>query len=125
MAALKDVLRKFKTIDVDLAAVVNIDGMQIESYSRGNLDIDSICAAATHGLKLSEALGLETERGTPKQTVLEFASGAIVMELLNEEAMILVVSSDPNSIGRIRYMSKKYHQELVEALGSSTNGSHS
>jgi len=121
MAAIKDVLNKFKAVGVDLAAVVSIDGMQIESYSRGNIDVDSLCAIATTGLRISEALGREMERGNALQTVLEYEGGAIVLEPLNDEAMMLIVSADPNSIGRIRYMSKKYRQELVNALNNGNN----
>lgn len=116
MAAIKDVLNKFKAAGVDLAAIVSMDGMQIESYSRGNLDVDAVCAVATHGLRLSEALGREVDKGETRQTVLEYDGGAIVMEPLNEDAMMLIVSADPNSIGRIRYMSKRYRQDLVNAL---------
>ncbi len=116
MSALKDVLNKFKAAGVDLAAIVSIDGMQIESYSRGNIDVDEVCAVATHGLKLSEALGMELQRGQPRQAMLEYEGGAILMEPLNEDAMILVVSPDPSSMGRIRYISKKYRQELMQAL---------
>ncbi len=91
MAAIKDVLNKFKVSGVDLAAVVSMDGIQIESYSRGKLDVDEICAAATHGLRLSEALGQHTARGSSRQTVLEYEAGAIVMEPLNDEAMMLII----------------------------------
>lgn len=118
MAAIKDVLNKFKAAGVDLAAVVSTDGMQIESYSRGNVDVDSLCAIATTGLRISEALGHEMAKGEARQTVLEYEGGAVVLEPLNEDAMMLVVSADPNSIGRIRYMSKKYRQELVDALNN-------
>jgi len=118
MAAIKDILNKFKAAGVDLAAVVSTDGMQIESYSRGNVDVDSLCAIATTGLRISEALGLEMAKGEARQTVLEYEGGAVVLEPLNEDAMMLVVSADPNSIGRIRYMSKKYRQELVDALNN-------
>jgi predicted regulator of Ras-like GTPase activity (Roadblock/LC7/MglB family) len=118
MAAIKDVLNKFRAAGVELAAVVSIDGMQIESYSRGNIDVDSVCAIATTGLRISEALGREIERGEAKQTVLEYESGAIVLEPLNEDAMMLVVSADPNSIGKIRYISKRYRDDLVNALNN-------
>ncbi len=117
MAAIRDVLNKFKALNgVDMAAIVNIDGMQIDSISKGSIDVDSVCAIATTGLQMSQALGHETERGEARQTVLEYANGAIVMEPLSSETMMLVVSADPNSIGRIRYMSKKYRQDLIDAL---------
>lgn len=118
MAALRDVLNKFKAVkDVEMAAIVSLDGMQLDSFSKGNLDVDSICAIATTGLQMSVALGHETERGDAKQTVLEYSGGAIVLEPLTEETMMLVVSSDPNSIGKIRYLGKKYRQLLIDALG--------
>ncbi len=117
MSAIRDVLNKFKAVNgVDMAAVVHMDGMQIDSFSRGNIDVDSVCAIATTGLQMSEALGRETERGMARQAVLEYESGAIVLEPLSDETMILVVSQDPASIGRIRYMSKKYRDDLLKAL---------
>jgi uncharacterized protein len=117
MTALRDVLNKFKLVgSVDMAAVVNIDGMQIESFSRGDLDVDAVCAVATTGLQMSEALGMETQRGTARQAVLEYESGAIVLEPLSEDAMMLVVAKDPTAIGQIRYLSKKYRDEIVAAL---------
>lgn len=117
MVALRDVLSKFKLVSsVDMAAVVSIDGMQIESFSRGDFDVDAVCAVATTGLQMSEALGQETARGSARQAVLEFEGGAIVLEPLSEDAMMLVVSKDRHSIGQIRYLSKKYRQEIIDAL---------
>lgn len=119
MVALRDVLNKFKLLNsVDMAAIVNIDGMQIESFNRGELDVDAVCAVATTGLQMSEALGQETARGNARQTVLEYDGGAILLEALSSETMMLVVSKDPHSIGQIRYMSKKYRQQMLDALDS-------
>ncbi len=116
MAAIKEVLNKFKVVGVDLAAVIDMEGTRIESYSRGNLDVDAVCSAATHGLRLSEALGKHTGQGSSRQTLLEYETGTILLEPLNDDAMFLVVSADPASIGRIRFLSKKYHEELLGAL---------
>ena len=117
MAAIKDVLSKFRAISsVDVAVVVSSDGMQIESFSRGNIDVDEVCAVASTGLQMSEALGGATARGTTRQAVLEYASGTIVLEPISEDALIVIVSSDPNTIGKIRYLSKRYKPELLAAL---------
>ncbi|HEX2911555.1 MAG TPA: roadblock/LC7 domain-containing protein [Chloroflexia bacterium] len=117
MAAIKDVLNKFRAVNsVDIAVIVNSDGMQIESFSRGNLDVDEVCAVASTGLQLSDALGGATARGETRQAVMEYAGGAIVLEPLTEDAMMVVVSTDPNSIGKIRYLSKRYRQEILSAL---------
>jgi len=123
MTQLQEVLTRFKAINsVDLAVVASSDGMEIASYKRphptNGVDVEHICAIATTGLRISEALGQETERGESRQTILEYESGAILLEPLSGDAMILVVSADPNSIGRIRYLSKKYHQELLDGLNA-------
>ncbi len=117
MAAIKDVLSKFRAEkSIDAAMIVSTDGMQIESFSRGNLDVDEVCAVASTGLQMSEALGGATARGETRQAVLEYAGGAIVLEPISEDAMFVIVSTDPNSIGKIRYLSKRYRQELLSAL---------
>ena len=115
--ALKDVLNKFKTVSsIDLAVLVDSDGMQIENYNRGNLDVDQISGVASTGLQISEALGGATERGETRQAVLEYAGGTIILEPVTGDVMLVVVSSDPSSIGKIRYLSKRYKPELVGAL---------
>jgi predicted regulator of Ras-like GTPase activity (Roadblock/LC7/MglB family) len=117
MAAIKDVLSKFKVISgVDVAVVVTNDGMQIESYSRGNIDVDEVCAVATTVSQMSDALGGATARGGTRQAVFEYEGGAIVLEPLSEDLMMLVASTDPNSVGKIRYMSKRYKQDLLTAV---------
>ena len=117
MAVIRDVLNKFKTLNsVDMVAVVTTEGLQIESINKSNLDIDSVCAIATTSLQMSQALGYEMERGESRRTVLEYAKGAIVLEPLTPETMILVVCTDPCSIGQIRYLSHKYRQDLINAL---------
>ena len=117
MAALKDVLGKFKAVSsIDLAVLIDNDGMQIESFNRGNLDVEQISGFASTGLQISEALGGATERGETRQAVLEYAGGTIFLEPVTGEVMLVVVSSDPKSIGKIRFLSKQYKAELVGAL---------
>lgn len=122
MAAIKDVLNKFKAVNgVDVAVVVSSDGMQIESYSRpsSTIDIDEVCAVASTGLQMSDALGGATSRGQTRQAVLEYDGGVIVLEPLGEDLMVVVVSADPASIGKIRYVSKRYKDELLSAINGS------
>lgn len=122
MAAIKDVLNKFKAVSgVDVAVIVSGDGMQIESYSRPNstVDVDEICAVASTGLQMSEALGGATMRGQTRQAVLEYDHGVIVLEPLGDDLMVVVVCADPNSIGKIRYVSKRYKDELLSAINGS------
>jgi predicted regulator of Ras-like GTPase activity (Roadblock/LC7/MglB family) len=117
MAAIKDVLSKFKAISsVDVAVLVDSDGMQIESFNRGNLDVDEVSGIASTGLQISEALGGATSRGETRQAIMEYAGGTIILEPVTGEVLLVIVSTDPKSIGKIRYMSKRYHQDLLTAL---------
>lgn len=119
MAAIKDVLGKFKAISsVDIAVLVDSDGMQIESFNRGNLDVDEVSGIASTGLQISEALGGATSRGETRQAIMEYAGGTIILEPVTGEVLLVIVSTDPNSIGKIRYLSKRYHEDLVSALNS-------
>lgn len=125
MTPLQEVLARFKAINsVDVAVVASNDGMEIASYKRpkannsNGVDVEQICAVATTGLRISEALGQETERGTTKQTILEYEDGAILLEPLSSDALMMIVAADPTAIGRIRYLSKKYRQELLDALNT-------
>jgi predicted regulator of Ras-like GTPase activity (Roadblock/LC7/MglB family) len=117
MASLKDVLNKFKAVKgIELAAVVSIDGMQLDSFSRSNLDVDSVCAVATTSLQMGSALGHETGRGDAQQVLLDYTGGIILLDTLNAETMLLVVSSDPDSIGKVRFMTRRYREDLLKVL---------
>lgn len=118
MAAIKDVLSKFKAIkSIDVAVLVDSDGMQIESFSRGNLDVDDISGIASTGLQISDALGGATSRGETRQAIMEYDGGTIILEPVTGEILLVVVSTDPKSIGKIRYLSKLYRDDLISALG--------
>lgn len=118
MAAIKDVLNKFRAISsIDIAAVISNDSdMQIESFSRGTLDVDEVCALASTGMRMSEALGGATARGVTRQAVLQYASGVIVLEPISQDLTMMVVSTDPNSVGKIRYLSRRYREDLINAV---------
>ena len=119
MAAIKDVLGKFKAINsVDLAVLVDSDGMQIENFNRGGLEVEEVSGIASTGLQLAEALGGATGRGETHQAILEYAGGVIILEPVTGEILLVIVSSDPKSIGKIRYLSKSHHQDLVAALSN-------
>ena len=118
---LRDILLKFRGVGtVDLAAVVGADGLQIESVGRpaAGLDIDSICAVASTGLALGHALGTELTYGDARQTMIEFDGGAILIDPISADAFILVVTSDPSAIGRLRFVVRRHRDELVGLVGA-------
>lgn len=118
-AEIRDLLKNFRSLnEISLAAIVATDGLLIEGLADPDVDIDAICAVASNGLVMAEALGREIGRGGSIQTVLEYENGLVVLEPLSEDAMVLVVSGHRNNLGRIRFMLRRYHQPLFEAVNA-------
>lgn len=116
---IRELLKPFRSLnDVALAAVVATDGLLIEGSADPDVEVDAVCAVASNGLVMAEALGREIGKGGSVQTVLEYDSGLVILAPLNEDAMVLVVSSDPKSLGRIRFLMSRYYQPLVEAVNA-------
>jgi predicted regulator of Ras-like GTPase activity (Roadblock/LC7/MglB family) len=116
---MKDLLDKFRAIrGVDVAAVVGVDGLVIESAARPGVDVDAIAAIASNGLLLADALGRQIERGGARQTIVEYDEGVLLLESLGDEGMMLVLSHDPNDLGRIRYTARQHKPALADALAA-------
>jgi len=116
---MQDVLSKFRAIPgVGMAAVVDSDGLVIESAHRPDWDSDALAAVASNGLLLAEAVGREMQRGGALQTILEYEEGLVLIESLGDDGMVLVVSEDRNDLGRIRFTARQYKSDLVSALAA-------
>ncbi|MBN1485512.1 MAG: roadblock/LC7 domain-containing protein [Chloroflexia bacterium] len=116
---IRDLLGSFRSMDgILLAAVVATDGLLIEGVADKDVEVDAVCAVASNGLVMAEALGREIGRGGGIQTILEYKSGLVVLEPLSEDAMVLIVSSRRNNLGRIRFLLKRYHQPLFDAVNA-------
>ncbi len=116
---IRELLGSFRSLNgVSLAAVVATDGLLIEGVADPDVDMDAICAVASNGLVMAEALGREIGKGGTTQAVLEYDSGLVILEPLSEDAMVLIVSSQRNSLGRVRFMLNRYHQSLFDAVNA-------
>ena len=116
-AEIRELLQAFSDLDgISLAAVVATDGLLIEGLAEPDVDVDAVCAVASNGLVMAEALGREIGKGGAVQTILEYESGLVVLEPLSEDAMVLVLSSHRNHLGRIRFLLKRHHQSLFDAV---------
>ncbi len=118
-AEIRELLASFRSLNgVTLAAVVATDGLLIEGVADPEMDVDAICAVASNGLVMAEALGREIGKGGTVQAILEYESGLVILEPLSDDAMVLIVSSRRNNLGRIRFMLKRYHQPLFDAVNA-------
>ncbi len=116
---LRDLLSQFRTLDnVELAAIAATDGLLIESTAKAGVDVDAICAVASNGLAMAEALGREINKGGAVQTVLEYDQGLILLEPISGDAMLLVMTSSRDQLGRLRYMAQANRSGFVAALAA-------
>lgn len=115
--SLGELLGRLRVVDgVDLAAIASTDGLLIESSARNGVDVEAICAVAANGLALSEALGREINKGSARQTVLEYDHGMVMIEPLNNDAMLLVLCQGGEQLGRLRFLVRKHRDAIVTAL---------
>lgn len=116
---IKELLELFRALNgVSLAAVVATDGLLIEGLADPEIDTDAICAVASNGLVMAEALGRELGKGGTVQTVLEYESGLVLLEPLSADAMVLIVSNRRHYLGRIRFLLSRYHGALIDAVNA-------
>lgn len=116
---LKGLLSRFRILDsVELAAVVAHDGLLIESTARPDVDVDAICAVASNGLAMAEALGREIDKGKATQTLLEYSQGLVLLEPISDEAMLLLMANAREELGQVRFLVALHRHDLVEALNA-------
>jgi hypothetical protein len=114
---LGELLGRFRALEsIELAAVVAHDGLLIESVASPDVDVDAVCAVASNGLAMAEALGREIDKGSTLQAMLEYEQGLVVLEPINSEAMLLLVANVPDEIGHVRFLVALHRDELVEAV---------
>ncbi len=99
-----------------MAAIFANDGLLIESSAPPHIDVDAICAVASNGLALAESLGREIDKGETIQTLLEYQDGVVVLEFINNEAMLILVANDRDGLGQLRFLVALHRYDLIDAL---------
>lgn len=116
---LKDLLGRFRIVDgVELAAVVAHDGLLIEGTASPGIEVDAICAVASNGLAMADALGREIAKGGAVRTVLEYEQGLVVLEPINSDAMLLIMVGEREQLGLLRFMASKHRHAFADALNA-------
>jgi predicted regulator of Ras-like GTPase activity (Roadblock/LC7/MglB family) len=116
---LKTLLGRFRTVEsIELAAVVATDGLLIESAASAEVDVDAICAVASNGLAMAEALGREIDKGGTIQTMLEYEDGLVLIEPISADAMLLLLANARDDLGYVRFLVAKHREDMLDALGA-------
>lgn len=116
---LSSLLERFRDVaSVELAAVVAIDGLLIESAAAPGVDVDAVCAVASNSLAMAEALGREIAKGGAVQTMLEYEEGMVIIEPISADAMLLLLANGRDDLGYMRFLVAKHRDAMVDALGA-------
>ncbi|HEY8692477.1 MAG TPA: roadblock/LC7 domain-containing protein [Chloroflexota bacterium] len=117
MDQLKSVLERFLAVEgVALAAVAGTDGLVIESAGRPELDPEAVGAVATSSLGAAQALAEEVTRGRLVQAMIEFERGVVILEPVGQLGVLLVLTENVSSMGRVRLVARRERQALEQAL---------
>lgn len=116
---LKSLLGRFRALDsVEMVAVVAHDGLLIEGTAHPDVDVDAICAVASNGLAMADALGREINKGDTMQTLLEYEQGLVLLEPISDEAMLLLMANTREELGHVRFLVAIHRHDLVDALNA-------
>jgi len=118
MVDLKQTLSRFLSIPgVRLAVLVGRDGLMIDGLTRdGKEDMEAVGAIMTTGMGAAEALGQEISRGSVVGALMEYEHGLVSVDPLGDFALMVTLSDNASSIGRVRHLVKTSRNEILEAL---------
>ncbi len=116
-AMLKRILGDLVKVEgVSAAAVVGRDGFVIEHVANIQMDVDALGAMASTSVGTSEAMGIELNKGTFEQVLIEMEKGPVMLSLVSASEILAVVAEPGSNVGRIRYEVKKNKDRIAAAL---------
>lgn len=103
--------------NVDLAAVVSLDGFLIDSARGPECDIDAeeFAAVVTNGVLVTQALGQELRRGAFDGAFFEYAQGTVIINLVADDVALVILTGADANLGRLRLLVRRYRAELAAA----------
>ncbi|MEZ4520141.1 MAG: roadblock/LC7 domain-containing protein [Thermomicrobiales bacterium] len=102
---------------LQMAAVVGLDGLMVDSASDGNVDAEMISAVAAPGLLMMSDLATELGEGLAQLTTLEYENHVAVMMPLNDDTLLIAVAeSGAMNLGQLRIVLRRSMDSLRDAL---------
>lgn len=104
---------------LQMAAVVGLDGLMVDSASDGNVDAEMVSAVAAPGLLMMSDLANELNEGLAQLTTLEYENHVAVLMPLNEDTLLIAVAeSGAMNLGQLRIVLRRSMDDLRAALES-------
>lgn len=87
--------------DVEAAAIVSVDGLNMASSLPGNIEEDRVSAMSAAMLSLGERIASELGRGGLEQVYVRGENGYVLLSAIGEEAVLTVLAREQAKLGLI------------------------
>lgn len=101
---------------VRLAALVDREGFVIETAGELGVGAEVAGALAAWLAESSEGIGREMGQGALSSMVLDYEAGMVLLHGAGPSAILAVVLSDPNALGKVRHYVKRALLELLRSI---------
>ncbi|MEP6729613.1 MAG: roadblock/LC7 domain-containing protein [bacterium] len=116
MPSIRDLVGAIRQRDgVEAAVVLGRDGLLIDSQSAPGLDSEDLAARIPAIIGPADELGDTVKRGTLKTAVLEYRDGLAIIEVLNSDAILVVLVRSDANVGRLLFELRR-NREHIAAL---------
>jgi CheY-like chemotaxis protein/predicted regulator of Ras-like GTPase activity (Roadblock/LC7/MglB family) len=117
-AGLKDRLEALAaTPGVRFVVLTDREGFLIETAGEHAPDADEVAGALASCLaEASDGIGRELGQGQLLSTILEYASGTLLLHAVGPSALMAILVGDHGAVGKVRYYARKAVPEIAREL---------
>ena len=98
---------------VEAAVVLGRDGLLIDSQSIAGLDPEDLAARIPAIIGPADDLGRAAGRGALTTAVLEYPTGLAIVEVLNADAILVVLVRPEANVGRLLFELRRNRQHIA------------
>jgi predicted regulator of Ras-like GTPase activity (Roadblock/LC7/MglB family) len=115
---LKQILEEFLLIDgVTIAALVGSDGFVIEiTQQHCKSDIAAIGALCSRSMRAFELGGPSIHMGSPRQMVLEYQNGVIIIIPVSPEEFLAIITDTTVGLGHLTYTIERTSSRVAAVI---------
>ena len=108
---------KFEVPEIHAIMLVSSEGLPIASTQFGISQDETILSAMTAALvSVAEQTSLELDKGDPSSLIVECPRGLIVLQRIDEDVLISVVTRDGIRLGLLLLALKKANEKILQVL---------
>ncbi len=114
MPSIRDLVAAIRLRDgVEAAVVLGRDGLLIDSHTAPGLDPEDLAARIPAIIGPADELGDTVRRGALTTAVLEYAGGLAIIEVLNADAILVVLVRSDANVGRLLFELRRNRDHIA------------